>query len=221
MKKILIVGAGGFGREVLSLLNDLNSQNQAPSFEIVGFVADETPEESTIKALGVRYLGSLSYIYENFSNLKDCYYILAIGNGSARKRIAARLNEIGLRAITLIHPSAIIGQEVVFESGVIVCANSVITTNVKIESHTHINIGCIIGHDVRVGSFVTLSPAVKIMGNCQVDELSTIYTGAILIPNIRIEKNSTIGAGSVVTKNIEANSTAVGIPAKVINKDRK
>lgn len=208
---ILIYGAGGFAREVLQIVLDINKNNQGPVWEPLGFVVDEGYKED-VSIHGLPVWEGLDVLKEN----PDARVVIAVGSSGLRAKIARKIRECGGRFATLVHPLSWTGQNVSIGEGSVICAGSLITTDIEIGSQTHINIGCTIGHDAKLGDYVTLNPKVSISGNVDVANGAEIGTGSVLIPHANVGEWSIVGAGSVVTKPVPANATSVGAPARVI-----
>lgn len=209
---LAIFGAGGFGREVATLVRDIEKA-QPDTWDILGFLDDSRPDIEKLKALGLPFLG------DRETELPlESRFVVAIGSGQARKTVTQTLEGRGLVPATLVHPSVWIGSLVALGAGSVVCAGSILTTNISLGAGAQINLGCTIGHDVRAGEFVTLSPAVSLSGAVTIGDLATIYTRAAVNPGIALGADSVVGAGAVVTKNVSANSTVVGVPAKAIKR---
>ena len=212
-QKIAIFGAGGFAREVLQVILDINeSGSSGVEWQPVGFVVD--PDYVSDKFIhGLPILGSINWLIEN----PDVFVVVAIGASDVRKKVAVQIeNESENRFATLVHPNAWVGRNVVIEAGSVICAGALITTDIHIGKHVHINIGCTIGHDAVLHDYVTLNPSVNVSGNVEIGVCAEVGTKSVLIPFADVGESSVIGAGAVVIKPIPANATAVGIPAKVI-----
>lgn len=210
-KQIVIFGAGGFAREVLQILRDIN--RSAPgTWEPLGFIVDaEYATEHTIQGLPV--LGTIEWLQRN----KHVQVIIAVGSSSARRRIANRISGTCENSFaTLVHPRSWLGDSIEIGCGTVICAGALITTDINIGEHVHINIGSTIGHDAILNDFVTLNPCVNISGNVTLSQGVEIGTGSVLIPYAHVGSWVIIGAGSIVTKTLNDNVTAVGVPAKVI-----
>lgn len=211
MKDIVIIGAGGFGREVAWLIEEINESNM--EWNLLGFI-DEDEEKHGKFLNGYRVLGGFRYLEEK----KDVYYVCAIGNSKIKKEIIEkRCIKYNIKPATLIHPSVIMSKKYnKIGQGCIICASNIVTVNTQIGNHVIVNIDCTIGHDVVVNNYTTIYPSVNISGNCEIGECVELGTGTQIIQGKSIGNNSVIGAGSVVVKDIESNKTAVGIPAKAI-----
>jgi sugar O-acyltransferase (sialic acid O-acetyltransferase NeuD family) len=208
--RIAIFGAGGFGREVLQLIRDINESR--PIWSCVGFIVDSGFESQSMIS-GLPILGNTAWLEAN----PDVHVVVAIGSSAVRWRIAHQIRtHCKNNFAVLVHPRAWVGKNVEIGAGSIICAGSLITTDIKISEHVHVNIGATIGHDAVLGDFVTLNPSVNVSGNVILNDGGEIGTGSIIIPGCTIGEWSVIGAGSVVTKSIKDNCTAVGIPARMI-----
>lgn len=211
MKSVVIVGAGGFGREVLEIFKDQNRISR--SWNILGFVDENKQlQEKTLNSYPV--LGGLDWLREHNSDNLGC--VVAIGMCETRKQVVERLQEIGVNFYDAIHPSVIMSDSVKMGTDVIICAGSVLTVNITIGDHVHININSTIGHDAVIGSYCTINPIVAINGNNHLGEGVYVGTGATFIQEVSIGSWSTIGAGAVVIGDIPEKVTAVGVPAKVV-----
>lgn len=202
---IVIVGAGGHGRELLWI-----ARAAGLGQDIAGFVDDgpTTAEaNSRLNATGVPLLGSTAEIDEPHR------YLLAIGSSDARRRVVERLDRLGWTPVTLTHPDAIIGDPVDLGEGTVCFPRSVITTNVSVGRHTHLNVGVVVQHDSKVGSFVTMSPGVYVNGDVTVGDDVFVGTGAILTRGITVGSGARIGAGAVVLHDVEPDALVAGIPA--------
>lgn len=212
-RKIALFGAGGFAREVLQVILDINETNpSAPPWQPVGFAVDpDFSKKTDIHDLPI--LGSTEWLKAN----PEVNVVIAIGSSAARRRIANHISKVASNSFaTLVHPKAWIGRRVNIAPGTVICAGALITTDVTIGAHVHVNIGCTIGHDSALSDFVTLNPGTNISGNVSVETGAEIGTGSVIIPRADIGEWSIVGAGTVVTKPIPPNVTAVGAPAKVI-----
>ncbi len=208
MKDIVIIGAGGFGREVAWLIEDINKNKI--EWNLIGFV-DENPEIKGNSINNYKVLGDIEWLRE-----QECYAVCAIGDPRTKKNILKRLKDSKVKYPTLIHPSVIMSDSVEIDEGTIICAGNIVTVNINIGKHVIINLDSTVGHDVNIGDYSTVLPSVNISGAVNIEECVSIGTGTQIIQGINIGKNSIIGAGAVVAKDLPANCTAVGLPARPI-----
>lgn len=210
MKKVVIIGAGGFGREVIEIFKDQNKIQK--QWDILGFV-DETPRLQGKIINNFPILGGFDWIGRNKDNIG---YVIAIGDPKGKKSVVDRLDSIGVNFLNAIHPSVIMSESVKMGIGVIICAGTILTVDISIGNHVIINLNSTIGHDVMIDDYCSIMPNVSINGNDIFGKGVFVGTGATFVEKISIGEWTTIGAGSVVIKNIPKNVVAVGVPAKVI-----
>jgi sugar O-acyltransferase (sialic acid O-acetyltransferase NeuD family) len=213
-RPLVIVGAGGFAREVLQVALDVNeSSAAAPTWRPVGFAV-----EASFLSPGDEVHGLPVFSTESAATAHpDAWWIVAVGAPALRRRLVRALHaHAGDRWAALIHPKAWLGRRVEIAAGSVICAGCQVTTDIRIGAHVHVNIGSTIGHDATLGDFVTLNPGVNVSGNVNIAEGAEIGTGSVLIPRADVGAWSIVGAGSVVTRPLAPDVTAVGAPARVV-----
>ena len=196
MKEKVLIGAGGFAREVKAHMGMPNMKC---------FVDDEYCDDTddTIRPLST-------------FDPKKQMALVVVGSPKDRYDIVQRLPE-ETEYFSFIHPSAqIIGDDVEIGEGSVICANCVITTNVKLGKHTHLNLISTVGHDCRIGDYFTTAPGAKISGNCNIKDRVYFGTNASVREKIDICEDVTIGLMSGVVKNIDEPGVYVGSPVKRI-----
>ena len=210
-EKVAIIGAGGFGREVLDIFEADNNQRNA--WNILGFV-DDNPQIQGQRIRGYPVLGGIAW----FSKLeaKEAKAVVAVGDNKVRKKIAEKAAHYGARFCNIIHPSVIMGPHVKLGEGIIIAAGCIFTNEIRIENHVIINLDVTVGHDTLIENFVNLNPGVHINGTNKILEGAYVGSGAVTVQNVSIGKWSIIGAGAVVVDNIPEKVVAVGVPAKPV-----
>ncbi len=209
MKQLVIVGSGGFAREVLWLLEEINKEaptGQAP-YDLLGFITNT--DETHLQGLPV--LGDDQWAFDNLA--KSVWFVLAIGNSELRAKLALDYLQSGLRPARLVHPSVHMSDEVQLGGGVVICAGAVLTTNIVIGEFALININATIGHDAVLGDFTTVHPGANINGHVEIGDMSEIGSGAVILPQTKIGDSVIVGAGAVVTKPLPESGTYIGVPA--------
>lgn len=209
MEKIAIVGSGGFAREVLTLIEDIN--RQCATYEIVGFIDDDT----SMVIHGCPVIGNDEQI--NNTN-EPISVVLAVGEPHLKRKIRNKYTNPLVKFPTIIHPSVLIGDNntVAIGEGCIICAGCILTTDIIIKDYVTLNLMCTVGHDTEIGNYCSFMPSVNISGEVKIEEGVYVGTGAKIINQLEIGKNTIVGAGAVVAKSLPANCTAVGVPAKPI-----
>ena len=206
---VVIVGAGGFGREVLDVVSAANKKSGSLNF--LGFVADDSPSPDLLDALNVKWLGSVDEVLQS---TQPASYVVGIGSPVDRRQVSEKFDNAGWQAATLIHPNATIGADVEILAGSVICSHVSITTHVRLGCHVHVNLNSTIGHDCRIGDFVTINPLVAVSGDVELGSGATMGTHSSILQGLHVGTNSIVGAGAVVVKDVPANTTVVGVPAK-------
>ncbi|XCP85327.1 acetyltransferase [Roseburia hominis] len=211
MRNLYIIGAGGFGREVVWLIERINKVNL--TWNLKGFIDDNTflwgKNEGEYPVLG-----GCDYLLEE-AEKKEVYTVCAVGSAKVRKTIVEKLSG-KVQFATVVDPDVIVSKRVEIGEGCIICAGTIITVDIKIGSHVIINLDCTIGHDGIIHDFVTMYPSVNVSGNVEIGECSELGTGMQIIQGKKIGTGSIVGAGAVVVKDIPDRCTALGSPAKPI-----
>jgi sugar O-acyltransferase (sialic acid O-acetyltransferase NeuD family) len=212
---LVIVGAGGHGREVLDVVRAVNSAT--PTWDLLGFVADGGGDLEEIEALGVSFLGPISELEVDRGYGKDKLgaprFVVAIGAGAVRRSIDERLTKAGLVPASVIHPSATVGAHCELAPGVVIVAGARVTTNVRLGRHVHLNLNSTVSHDSVLGDYVTISSGVNISGRVTLGAGVDCGAGSTVLPGVHIGSGTRVGAGAVVTKDCPPDCTMVGVPA--------
>lgn len=211
MKNIAIFGAGGFGREVKTIIDAINKINK-DTYNFIGFYDDGIERGTIIN--GYPVLGGVNEI--NQVEL-DLSLVVSIGDPKIKKIILSKITNSNISYPTIIHPNASISNDdVQIGKGSIVCEGTIITCNIKIGEFVIFNLMCTVGHDTIIDNYCAFMPSVNISGEVKINQGVYVGTGAKIINLLEIGENTVVGAGAVVSKSLPTNCTAVGIPAKPI-----
>lgn len=209
-ERVAVVGASGFGRECLDVLEAMGAAGTA--VEVVG-VVDDAPSELNLDRLAARGVPSLGTLDEWLAaGEAPVRYVLGIGSPEVRRRLVRRLEDAGARPFTAIHPSATFGSRVDVGEGVVVCAGATVSTNVRLGRHVHVNPSATVGHDAVLGDFVSVNPAAVISGEVTVGEASLIGAASTILQGLSVGARAVVGAGSVVTRDVPSHVVVKGVP---------
>lgn len=191
-QKLIIIGGGGHAKVIIDAVL------AGEKYEMYGII-DQKLVVGT-KVLGVPVLGTDEILPELYGEgIKNAFMgVGSIGNTSARRTIYEKLKNIGFELPVIIHPKAVVGQEVAFGEGTFVAASATINPGTKIGKNVIINTSSSIDHDCNIGDFVHIAPGAVLCGTVSVGENTHIGIGANIIQSIKIGKDAFIPASRMV-----------------------
>lgn len=205
MKNIVIVGTGGFAREIKFLIDEINKKYKVWNF--IGYISNDD----------MLAIGDDNWLLAYNQQL---YCAIALGNPSLIKKLffKFKVNE-NLIFPNLVHPNVIWDEDsILIGEGNLICAGNILTCNIRIGSFNVFNLSCTIGHDTIIGSFNVINPQTIISGGVTLIDENLIGTGAIILQYLKISSNIIIGAGALINKDITDAGVYLGLPAKAVNK---
>lgn len=190
LRKLLIIGASGHGKVCADIAEKMGRWD-----EIV-FADDHPMEGFPYPIIGDRRIPWAG----------DCF--IGIGDGAIREKLSQ-----GRSLVTLIHPSASIGDRVHIGIGTVVMAGAVLNPDAVVGEGCIVNTCASIDHDCVVEDYAHISVGAHLCGTVHVGKVTWIGAGATVKNNVSICAGCMIGAGAVIVKNIEVPGTYVGVPA--------
>ncbi len=209
MKNLLIIGAGGCGREVLQWAKDLNEIEKR--WEIKGFLDDDL-DALKEKICDVQVITKV----DDYVVTPDDEFVCCIGNSNIRKLVTEKLKAKGAHFVTLIHPNAVIADSCKFGEGVIVYPFALISDNAVIGDGCIINMHSSVAHDSVLGEYCTISAHCDITGMCKVGDRVFMGSTSQMVPGSRIGNDVYICAGSTVMARVRDGLKVLGNPAKIV-----
>jgi acetyltransferase EpsM len=199
---IIVLGAGGHGKSVVSVL-------LASGAPVTG-VLDDTPEKWGQEIQGVPILGPIS----DFERYPKCLAVIGLGENLERHALAVRFP--GDHWATVLYQHAYINPTARIGSGAVVFPGAVIGADVVIGEHVIVSGNVTVGHDTILEDFVQLAPGVQLAGHVHVGRGAMLGIGSVVCPRLKIGENATLGAGAVAVSDIPAGCLAFGVPAKPV-----
>lgn len=208
MKHLVIIGAGGMGREVYHLATECSGYGTL--FDIKGFLDDNT---EALDGFDFSYPPILSSINDYPIEESDVF-TCSIGDVQTKVRILDMIESKGGRFISLIHPNVHINKTTKIGNGLLVFHDVHVGSEAIIGNHVILQSYAAIGHDVVIGDYCRIDPKVSVIGGVKVGNRVTLHTMSVVNHKVKVEDDAVVGALSFVIRKVKAGTTVFGIPAK-------
>ena len=202
MKRLFIIGAGGHGKVVADIAENMQCYDEI-------FFLDDARAPGEICG-SFEVWGSIP---DGMQHIPESDFFVAIGNASVRKKITEDLERAGANIPILIHPKAVIARDCLIGAGTVVMAGTVINSGCRIGKGVIVNTAASVDHDNVIGDFSHISVGAHLAGTVYIGEKVWIGIGATVSNNLSITDDVMIGAGAVVICDIEESGTYIGVPA--------
>lgn len=206
MRHLVIVGAGGFGREMFGAARE--AVGYGTDFDIRGFL------DARADALaGFEGYPPVIGDPETYVPQADDVFVTALGGLESRRRCAAAVESHGGKFVAVIHRTAFLGPNVTVGEGAFIAPNAVLTADVTVGRHACVFHMSSVGHDTVLGDFSHVYAQCAVGGSVELGEGAIVYPGAVVMPRRRIGRDAVVGAGSTVVLNVPDGVTVFGSPA--------
>lgn len=205
---MVIVGAGGHAREILSVIEEQEVTNRIIFFDNIS---------GERKFYNYDVLTRIEDVLLEFE--RDNSYALAIGGQKSKRDINSLFLNLKGKPLSIISRTAFVGpHNTILGVGLNIMREVFISNSVSIGNYTLLNHRSSVHHDVTVGQFCEISPSVQLLGGCKIGDFCFVGAGSIILPNVVVGNNVTIGAGSVVNKNVGDDVVVYGVPARTMKR---
>jgi sugar O-acyltransferase (sialic acid O-acetyltransferase NeuD family) len=190
--RIAIFNAGPGGRTVAQTA-------RAAGIDVAMYIDDEISKDGrlvdgvpvhSLDDFIASYLGSVDAVFVHLQK-------------EAKARIVERLADEGMRAPTIIHPSAFVDPTARLSEGAIVKAGAIIDAFVSVGAHSIVDNGAILPHDVSVGSFTHIAPGATMGGGARIGSRVVLGIGACISTQIAVGDDAIVLPGAVVKRDVE------------------
>ncbi len=207
VKDLYIVGAGGFGREMLGWVRQHPDCGRL--WQPAGFV-DDNPRALDGFAVDLAVSGTPETVPVTGNTL----FVCALGRPAVKRRIIGILRGRGAEFLTFIHPSSVVGERVRLGEGTVFCPGVILTSDIEIGEFVLFNCGASAGHDTVVGAFASVSGHVDLTSRTRIGQDVFVGSHAVIIPGVNVGQGAVIGAGAVVVAPVKPGLTVFGNPAR-------
>ncbi|MEW6621770.1 MAG: acetyltransferase [Bacillota bacterium] len=207
--RLLIIGASGHGKVIAEIAFKMNR------WKSIAFLDDD---ETLKMSMGLEVIGKSD---DAFTYIENSDIFVGVGNNATREKIQERLETAGGSIPVVIHPNAVIGEQVELGIGTVVMAGVVINCCTRIGKGCIINTGATLDHDNVIEDYVHISPGANLAGTVKVAKGSWIGIGSVVSNNVNICSGCKVGAGAVVVRDITETGTYVGVPARRVKQWRE
>lgn len=211
-RDLVIIGAGGFGRETAQAVCALNEGGVA--WRLLGYLDDDPARHGTTID-GTTVLGGR----DELRHLPNASVVVCTGRPGdylSRMRIVGELGLPQARYATIVHPTAAVSASSSVGPGCVLLAHVVLTASVRLASHVAVMPHVVLTHDDVVEDFGTLASGVRLGGAVHVERGAYIGAGAMVREGRRIGSCALVGMGAVVTHDIPAREVWTGVPARYL-----
>lgn len=208
MKDIIIVGASGFGREMVRYIEDINAVK--PTWNLKGFI-DDNLQALDDYPCDYKVLGTI----KDWNPSENEEFVCALAFPDVKQKIVELLKDKGAKFATLIHPTAMLHSHCYVGEGTVITPYCVVSANAYVGNYVSL-LGSNVAHDASVDDFSTLSGKCALNGHVKVGKNVYMGCGVFVAPSKKIGDHATVGIGSVVISNVKAGTTVFGNPAKKV-----
>jgi len=214
-RPLVIVGAGGYGLEVLWVAARITQERAGTGgWNVLGFVDDRASLRGTMIE-GLPVLGSVTDFFESHAEW-PVHFHCAVGNNFQRQKLAAVFEGRGLKPATLVDPMATVSPRATIAPGAFVAPRVYIGPAARIGRHAILNVSSSIGHHCSIGDFAQICPGARVSGHCTIGRLAFLGSNAVVHPGKRVGESATVSAASFVVRNVRPNTLVIGVPAVTV-----
>ena len=210
MRRLVIIGASGHGRVAADVA-------RRRGYREIVFLDDNRELRNCGKYPVIETAADFRRLVDEMRIPSE--FFVAVGNAGIREALQKKLEYAGGTPVTLVHPDAVIGDEVRIGAGSVMMAGAVINPGTVIGGGCIINTSSSVDHDCMLGDYVHIAVGAHVAGNVVIGNAAWIGAGATISNNLRICDRCVIGAGAVVVSDIRKRGKYVGIPAKIMSRD--
>lgn len=198
VRNIIVIGAGGFAKELYGYIQSDISKGYLKKTKIKGFL-DASCESFDRSNIPSTYLGK----EESYDIVEGDEFLLAVGKIEVRERVINILAKRKANFFTYIHSSVIVDKTAEIGEGVVICPFCMVNANAKVGSYVLMNMYSSIAHDSVLGQSSVLSPYSTINGNVTTGRKLFMGTSSVILLGIKVGDSCVVSAGTVISKDMQ------------------
>ncbi|KAA2214127.1 acetyltransferase [Pseudoroseomonas oryzae] len=202
MPRLLLIGAGGHGRAVLSALRDAGWPEPAGVLDDGGGALPGVPCLGPVSRAAALWRDGLRAAH------------VALGRNALRRDIGESLLAIGFALPPILHPSAVLARDAALGEGGVAMPRAVLGAAARAGPHAILNSGCIVEHDCVIGPACHVAPGAVLGGGVRLGAGVLIGLQAGVGPGLRIGDDAIVALGAAVVADVPAGATVAGVPAR-------
>ena len=207
MRRLVVLGAGEFARQIIRLIEDAN--RVSPTYSLLGFLDDGSA--SAVEGLPI--LGG----DEQLRSL-DADYLIGVGSPQLRRLLGSFADDCGRAAGELVHSAAWVDRRTEVGPGALIAECAHIQYGARLGRHTIVNVNSVVGHDCYIGDYAAIAGNVIIGARTHIGDDAMFGMGSVVLGDVTVGDRAIVGAGAVVTRDVPPDTTVVGNPARPLIK---
>jgi sugar O-acyltransferase (sialic acid O-acetyltransferase NeuD family) len=209
-RPLLLVGAGGFARETLELVQAIN--RATPTWDVVGVLDDDAGTHGR-RIHGVEVIGPSAAVHDHPDALVTAC-VASPDDPLRRLALVSRLDLPPERYATLVHPAAVVPTSASIGHGTVLHATTVLTADIELGAHVAAMPAVVLTHDDVIGDGVTFGAGARVAGAVTIERGAYVGSGALLREGLTVGAGAVVGMGAVLTKPVPAGEVWAGVPAR-------
>ncbi|WP_299667899.1 acetyltransferase [uncultured Ruegeria sp.] len=208
MRRLVILGAGGHGRVVADIAEQLGW----------GEIVFLDPNWESLQCSGIWPVIESDRAEVLLNQPDYSEFVVGVGDNSQRAFLQNRLEDLGLPVATLVHPNAVVSRHANIAQGSVISAGAVVNVGSKIERGCIVNTNACVDHDCTIGPFCHVAPGAQLAADVTLRERVFVGLGASVRNGTTILSDAVVGAGAAVVTTVEQKQVVVGTPARPLSR---